>query len=60
MKPAALHPLLAIATVALMQLGLLMAVFAGLHKLGIVVASAGLVTAGAWALARYLAWEAHE
>lgn len=60
MKPADLHPILATAAVALFHAGVMLSVFVGLHRLGAVVAACGLLAAGGWALARYLAWEAHE
>lgn len=52
-----LHPILGLATVVLMQIGLFVAVFAGWNQAGLVLAMMSVFCAGAWAVVRYLAWE---
>lgn len=57
MKPADLHPILAIVTLGLLHAGLMASVFVGLHRAGTVIAALGLIAAGAWAITRFIDWD---
>ncbi len=57
MTPATLAIVLRHSAFAGMLLGLCASEFAGLHRLGIILALAGIAALGGWIVAAYLAWE---